>query len=61
MIFKSTSAKYEKVFFLVFRTKIQKVSEWTQVDFIIIEHSFKRFIKIFWNSVISFSYSLGVV
>ena len=47
MIFESTSAEYETVFFLVFRTKIQKVSERIQVNFNSIKHSFKRFIKIF--------------
>ena len=47
MIFESISAKYEKVFFLVFKTKIHKVSERTfQVNFIVIKRSFKIFIKI---------------
>ena len=46
-IYENMSDKYEKVSFLVFKTKIHKVSERTfQVNFIVIKDSLKRFIKI---------------
>ena len=62
MIFESISGRYEKTFFLVFETKIHKVKDTTfQVNFIVIKHSLKRFIKIFENSVINFSCTLGLI
>ena len=47
MIFESMIGKYKKVIFLIFKTKIHKVSERTfQVNVIVKKDSLKRFIKI---------------
>ena len=59
---KAWGVDMKKYIFLVFKTKIHKVSNKTfQVDFTLIKHSLKRFFKIIWNSVISFSYAKGLV
>ena len=66
MIFENMSGRYEKISLLAFKTKIykelKKVRNKTfQVNFTLIKHSLKRFIKKNRNFVVSFSCPLGLV
>ena len=55
MIYESISSQYEKIFILIYKTKIYKViNKIFQVDFAPIKHSLERFFQMIWNFVISF-------
>ena len=46
-MYESISKQYEKIFILVYKTKIHKVSnKFFQIDFALVKHSLERFFRI---------------